>query len=133
MKMQVSPRCDIDRLATWVRYRKQLCRDCRGTCCSLPVEVRVTDLVRMELLDPFDADLPAKQIAKRLRKAGVIEHFNFKNELFTLARRANDDCLYLDPQTRLCRIYAQRPETCRNHPQIGPRPGFCAFQPKTAI
>jgi len=95
------------------------------------VEVRVEDLVRMELVDPFDAGLPGKEIARRLRKAGVIEHFNFKHELYTLSRRADGDCLYLDPQTRLCRIYAKRPATCRNHPQIGPRPGYCAFQPKT--
>ncbi|MCK5516299.1 MAG: YkgJ family cysteine cluster protein, partial [Desulfobulbaceae bacterium] len=37
------------------------------------------------------------------------------------------DCLYLDQKTRRCTIYTKRPDTCRNHPQIGPRPGYCAF------
>jgi len=90
--------------------------------------VRISDLVRMKLIHPLEADEPAKQIARRLRKAGLIEHFNFKQAIFTLARRANDDCLYLDQHNRRCTIYDNRPDTCRNHPQVGPRPGYCAFQ-----
>jgi len=121
---------DPERLDTWVRYRPSLCRDCRGTCCSLPVEVRLADLVRMGLADAFEAEEPAKQIARRLMKAGVVEHFNHKRELFTLARHSSGDCLYLDQRTRLCTLYEQRPDTCRNHPQVGPRPGHCAWRPK---
>ena len=128
MKSRSNQHCDVERPSTWIRYRKQLCRQCVGSCCSLPVEVRVADLVRMGVLQPFEADEPAKQIARRLSKAGIITHFNFKHEIFTLTRLANDDCLYLDQQTRLCTIYDRRPDTCRNHPRIGPRPGFCAFQ-----
>jgi Fe-S-cluster containining protein len=45
-------------------------------------------------------------------------------------RMGNNDCLYLDRKSRLCTIYDLRPDTCRNHPKIGPRPGFCAFKPK---
>lgn len=119
-----------DRLETWVKYRQSLCRDCHSTCCTLPVEVRLPDLIRMDLADAFEQDEPAKQIARRLMKAGVVEHFNHKHELFTLARRSNGDCLYLDARTRLCTLYEQRPDTCRNHPQIGPRPGYCAWRPK---
>ena len=84
----------------------------------------------MELIDAFEAEEPAKQLAKRLKKSGLIDHFNFKHEIFTLARRANDDCIFLDQRSRRCTIYSQRPATCRNHPQIGPRPGFCAYQPQ---
>ncbi|GAB3381216.1 YkgJ family cysteine cluster protein [Azotobacter armeniacus] len=121
---------DPDRLETWVRYRPSLCRDCQATCCSLPVEVRLGDLIRMGLADAFEQDEPAKQIARRLMKAGIVEHFNHKREIFTLSRHSNGDCLYLEPRTRLCTLYEQRPDTCRNHPQIGPRPGYCAWQPK---
>ena len=101
-----------------------------GTCCTMPVEVKLSDLIRMGVVDEFETGEPAKQIAKRLMKAGLIEHFNFKNSIFTLARRSNDDCIYLDARTRRCTIYEKRPNTCRNHPQIGPRPGFCAFRSK---
>ncbi len=94
----------------------------------MPVEVKLFDLVRLGLIDEFELGEPPKQIAKRLQKAGVIEHFNFRNSIFTLARRSNGDCRYLDANTRLCIIYEKRPNTCRNHPQIGPRPGYCAYQ-----
>ncbi|HSH12938.1 MAG TPA: YkgJ family cysteine cluster protein [Desulfurivibrionaceae bacterium] len=119
---------DLTRTATWTRYRQSLCAECQGWCCRLPVEVRVEDLLRMEIIDAFEADEAPKVLAKRLRKSGIIDHFNFKNSLFTLARRANDDCIYLDAQSRRCTIYERRPPTCRNLPNVGPRPGYCAFR-----
>ncbi|CDZ95432.1 Fe-S-cluster oxidoreductase [Pseudomonas saudiphocaensis] len=92
--------------------------------------MRIDDLIRLELVDAFEREEPAKSIARRLTKAGVIEHFNQKNGTFTLTRLTNGDCLYLDRQTRLCTVYERRPDTCRNHPKIGPRPGYCAYQQK---
>nr|WP_320116343.1 YkgJ family cysteine cluster protein [uncultured Desulfuromonas sp.] len=121
---------DLERLSTWSRYHSGLCDNCRATCCTMPVEVKIDDLIRMEILSEFDRREPLKKLAKQLKKQGVIDHFNFKNEVFTLSRMANDDCLYLDSATRRCTIYAQRPDTCRNHPHIGPRPGYCPFQPR---
>jgi Fe-S-cluster containining protein len=119
---------DVDRLETWSRWRNGLCDSCVANCCTMPVEVRLPDLVQLGLVDPFEAEHEApKQIAKRLSKAGLIEHFNFKHELFTLARRASGDCHFLDAQTRRCTVYAQRPSTCRKHPQVGPRPGHCPY------
>lgn len=117
--------------ATWQKYAKKLCKSCRGTCCSLPVEVKSIDLVRMGLVDSFELEENPKFIARRLIKEQVVEHYHGKSETFTLARMANGDCLYLDRCSRRCTIYEQRPETCRNHPHIGPRPGFCAYIPKS--
>lgn len=94
----------------------------------MPVELRLADLIRLNLVDPFEAEHEApKQIARRLAKAGLIEHFNFKHSIFTLARRASGDCRFLDAFTRRCSVYEQRPDTCRKHPQRGPRPGYCAY------
>lgn len=121
---------DLARTETWLKYRKGLCDTCQSSCCTMPVEVKLPDLIRMGVVDEFEAGEPAKQIARRLEKAGIVAHFNFKNEIYTLARRANNDCIYLDANTRRCTIYDQRPNTCRNHPQIGPRPGFCAYRPQ---
>lgn len=119
---------DVDRCDTWTRYRNGLCEDCAANCCTMPVEVRLADLVRLGLVDPFEAEHEApKLIAKRLLKAGLIDHFNFRHSLFTLARRANGDCTHLHPQTRRCTVYTQRPDTCRKHPQVGPRPGYCPY------
>lgn len=123
---------DLDRLETWVRYRNGLCGDCRATCCTMPVEVRLDDLVRLGVVDEFERGEPIRLIARRLEKARIIDHFNHKQEVFTLARRASGDCLYLHAQTRRCTVYERRPTTCRQHPQIGPRPGHCAWQPLPA-
>jgi Fe-S-cluster containining protein len=119
---------DVDRCETWTRYKAGLCDTCAANCCTMPVEVKLADLVRLGLVDPFEAEHEdPKHIAKRLSKAGVIEHFNFKNSIFSLARRASGDCQFLDANTRRCTVYAQRPNTCRLHPQIGPRPNHCPY------
>lgn len=124
---------DVDRCETWTRYRAGLCDSCHAHCCTMPVEVRLPDLVRLGLVDPFEAEHEApKQIARRLEKAGRVDHFNFKHGIFTLARRANGDCLYLDAVTRRCTVYEKRPDTCRKHPQVGPRPGHCPYGPRQA-
>jgi Fe-S-cluster containining protein len=121
---------DVNDISSWTKYKSQLCPECRANCCTMPVEVKVEDLVRMGAITAFDAEEPLKKLAKKLRKEGVVEHFNFKNQIFTLVRFANDDCLYLDHTSRRCRIYEKRPDTCRNHPLIGPRPGFCPYEQK---
>lgn len=87
----------------------------------------------MGLMDEFLVQEDPKFIARRLIKQRVIEHFHARTATFTLARRANGDCIYLDGQTRRCTIYGFRPDTCRNHPQIGPRSGYCAFRVKKAV
>lgn len=89
------------------------------------------DLIRLGWVDAFEAEHEsAKNIAKRLTKAGSVGHFNFKHEIFTLARRANGDCCNLDSVTRRCKVYEVRPSTCRLHPQVGPKPGHCPYGPK---
>jgi hypothetical protein len=129
MKPAVIHFSDLDRTGTWLKYRTGLCDSCQATCCTMPVEVKLADLVRMGVVDAFEAEHePPKNIAKRLSKARIVGQFNHKHGIFTLARRANGDCLYLDTDSRRCSIYGVRPNTCRNHPTIGPRPGFCAYR-----
>ena len=119
---------NVDNCDTWTRYRSGLCNSCAANCCTMPVEVKLPDLVRLELVDPFEVEHEEpKTIAKRLLKAGLIEHFNFKNSIFTLSRRANGDCTNLDAKTRRCTVYEKRPNTCRLHPQVGPKPGYCPY------
>ncbi|MEY2684096.1 MAG: hypothetical protein RJA09_1240 [Pseudomonadota bacterium] len=123
---------DVDRVSTWTRYRQGLCDSCAANCCTMPVEVKLPDLVRLGWVDPFEAEHEApKQIAKRLMKSGQVDHFHFKTGIYTLAQRASGDCLMLDAQTRRCTVYEQRPNTCRLHPQVGPRPGHCPYGEKS--
>jgi len=111
---------DVDRLDTWTRYRAGLCDTCAANCCTMPLEVQLPDLVRLELVDPFEAEHEElRHIAKRLLKARLIDHFNHKNAIFTMARRASGDCNFLDPKTRLC--------TCMTS---GPRPAACTRRRK---
>jgi uncharacterized protein len=131
--IHMPPPVDVNRLDTWTRYRNGLCDSCVANCCTMPVEVKLPDLVRLGVVDPFEAEHDdLKQIAKRLMKAGVIDHFYFKQGLYTLAQRANGDCQYLDATTRRCTVYEQRPTTCRKHPQVGPRPNYCPYQLRQA-
>ena len=100
----------------------------------MPLEVQLPDLVRLGLVDAFEAahDEP-RRIAKRLQKARLIDHFNHKNVLFTMARRSSGDCNFLHPTTRQCTVYDQRPDTCRLHPQKkSPKPGYCAYGARAA-
>ncbi|CAG35280.1 conserved hypothetical protein [Desulfotalea psychrophila LSv54] len=129
--IMLPPDSSIEQTSTWTKYNRRLCDQCQGTCCSLAVEVKASDLLRMEVTDQFELEENPKKIAKRLKKEGLIEHFRQKDGIFTLARMANGDCIYLHPKTRRCTIYPQRPDTCRNHPQVGPRPGYCAFKAKS--
>lgn len=121
---------NVDNIATWAKYSKRLCDHCGATCCSLPVEVQSSDLIRMELMAEFELQEDLKHTAKRLMKQHLVEHFHSKTKTFTLARMASGDCIFLDSRTRRCTIYLQRPDTCRNHPQVGPRSGYCAFKKK---
>lgn len=115
---------------TWIRYKKRMCNDCMATCCSLPVEIKPADLVRMEMMAACEEEDDLRYIARRLMKAGVVEHYHHRSATLTLARMANGDCRFLDSGSRRCTIYEKRPDTCRNHPQIGPRPGYCAYTRK---
>ena len=121
---------DLDRTDTWIKYERTMCSSCVSSCCTMPVEVRFNDLLRLGLVQEFEREEPRKNIAKRLQKEGIVERFHQKSEIFPLVRMGNNDCLYLHRKTRLCTVYDLRPETCRNHPKIGPRPGFCAYKPK---
>lgn len=130
MKPNLIAAAEIDRLDTWARYSAPMCGSCVSSCCTLPVEVKIKDLIRIGIVDEFELGDPPKNIAKRLQKEGIVERYNQKSEIFTLQRMSNNDCLYLDRKSRLCTIYEKRPDTCRNHPRVGPRPGYCAYKPK---
>lgn len=121
---------DIEDLDTWTKYRNKLCDSCIANCCRMPVEATIDDLIRMGVVDAFAAEEPLKRTANGLKKAGIIEHYNPSRAIFTLARRANLDCIYLDESTRRCTIYPVRPEICRKHPQVGPKPGYCPYEAK---
>jgi hypothetical protein len=78
MGMNTKGRGDVDETSTWAKHKQRLCVPCRANCCTMPVEVMFDDMVRMDLLSVFDADVPMKKLANQLKKEGLVEHFNSK-------------------------------------------------------
>lgn len=124
---------DIDRPSTWKPYRTGLCDNCWGSCCTMPVEVKLSDLLRIGIVSEDEAAGSIKKLAKRLSKEGYISSYRAGTELFMLTQRQGRDCYFLHPETRLCTVYEKRPDVCRQFPSIGPRPGFCPVIPKKAF
>ena len=119
-----------DRPGSWVRFTPGLCTDCRADCCGLPVEVRGEDLVRLGLVDEYQwQDSPSKA-ARRLVREGVLQSWRGGTGIGILAQKHGRDCLFLDGDRR-CTVYEDRPRTCREHPAVGPRPGFCPARKKS--
>lgn len=116
---------DLDRPSTWVRFKPSMCNSCQSFCCRLPVDATIPDLIRMGVLSEDDAEESPRKIAKKLKD--IIVSFRASRMIFTLAQKANGDCLYLNEQ-RQCSIYHNRPNVCRQFPQVGPRPDFCPYK-----
>lgn len=121
---------DIDRPSTWKLYRKGMCDTCWGGCCTMPVEVKLSDLVRLGCVTEDEALGSMKKLARRLSKEGLISSYRQGTELFMLSQKNVRDCYFLDSRTRLCTVYSKRPDVCREFPSIGPRPTFCPMTTK---
>lgn len=91
----------------------------------MPVEVKLSDLIRLGVTDEDEASGSVRKLANRLKREGIIVSYRQGTDFFMLSQKANRDCRYLDSFTRRCTVYEKRPDTCRGFPQIGPRPGFC--------
>lgn len=116
-------------LNKWSLYKKGMCETCEGLCCYMPVEVKTQDLVRLGILDEFHLELSIKKQTREALKYPGISRYTSSTERFTLSQKPDGSCFFLDSNKR-CTQYATRPDTCRNHPQIGPKPQFCAYMKK---
>jgi uncharacterized protein len=122
---------DKDRPSTWIKYDVQNCQKCTGACCTMPVEVKASDLVRLQIITQDEIDQSIKKAAKKLKKEGYITSYREGSEFFMLTQKANQDCYFLDTKTRLCTVYEKRPDTCRDFPEVvGPKVKFCPYQKK---
>jgi Fe-S-cluster containining protein len=121
----------IDRPDTWKLFRSvQQCQECFAGCCTLPVEVSASDLLRLELTTEDELGRSAKRVYSRLKREGFIRSYFASKGIFILEQKGNRDCVFLDSNSRRCTVYERRPEVCRQFPKIGPRPGFCPERPK---
>ena len=122
---------EIDRISTWTQFAGAAqCEGCFAGCCTLPVEVSADDLLRLEAISEDERNGSLKKLFRRLHREGIARSFHSVSGFFILEQRNGRDCIYLHPTTRRCTVYERRPETCRNFPRVGPKPGYC---PKTRI
>jgi Fe-S-cluster containining protein len=117
-------------LRYWIPYKKGMCESCIGTCCYMPVELMIDDLIRLDILDIFHTEFSLKEQIKIALKAPGIKRYTPSSEKFTLTQKPSGACFYLTEQGK-CSVYEKRPNTCRNHPRIGPKSNFCAYLKKT--
>ncbi len=121
---------DVGKPSTWIRFRPSLCDDCTGGCCTLPVEVTASDLLRLKVISEDEAVGSLKRPAQRLKKEKIVQSFRAATGLFILAQAPNGACVFLD-KSRRCTVYEDRPDVCRKFPTIlGPRVGFCPHEKK---
>lgn len=116
-------------LSRWTYYKKGMCDTCEGLCCYMPVEVTISDLIRLGILADFHLEMSLREQMKDALKHPAVSRYTASTEKYTLAQKPDSSCFFLDANKR-CTLYDQRPDTCRNHPKIGPRPNFCAYMKK---
>jgi hypothetical protein len=113
----------------WTHFKSGMCDSCEGLCCYMPVEVTTSDLIRLGVLVEFHLELSLKEQIKEAIKHPSVLRYTASTEKYTLSQKSDSSCYYLDINKK-CTKYEIRPDTCRNHPKIGARPGFCAYLKK---
>jgi uncharacterized protein len=110
--------------STWKKYTKNSCKDCAATCCTMPIEIRFEDLIKLNLVSETDLLKPLKGIVARLKKEKVITAYREESGLFAMKQTAEGRCRYLIDNK--CSVYKNRPLVCRAFPvTAGWRHGFC--------
>ncbi len=107
---------DKDNPRTWRAYAPSLCQSCMATCCTMPAEVELQDLVRLGFVEADEFESSPRKTVQRLTKEKIIRSYREKTGLFILDQKSNGDCVLLDSQTRLCTVYENRPQMCRDFP-----------------
>lgn len=109
---------------SWLKYTKNSCKSCKATCCSMPIEVRFEDLVRLNLISEDDLSTPLKKLVARLKKEKIITAYREESGLFAMKQTAEGKCRYLVGNS--CSVYKNRPLVCRAFPiEMGWRHGYC--------
>lgn len=120
----------LDHLNRWTKYKKGLCRDCQASCCYMPVELTLEESFQLLEMDDFVKELSEKEQLKLVLANEAIKRYTPSTKKLTLAVHPDGRCWFLDAKSKQCTRYDLRPSTCRQHPQVGPRPGFCAYLKK---
>lgn len=85
------------------------CTGCGACCTGAPGYVWVNQAEMIGLADAMNVSL--KQFQRRYtRRVGI---------RYSLTERPGGDCVFFDPERRVCRVYDIRPRQCRTWPFWG--------------
>ena len=119
---------DKENPTSWLKYTKNSCNKCVATCCTMPIEVRFEDLIRLNFITEDDLAVPLKKLVARLKKENVITAYREESGLFAFKQTAEGKCRYLVGNR--CGVYKTRPLVCRAFPiEMGWRWGYCPQKP----
>ncbi len=119
---------DKENPKSWIEYNKNSCKTCAATCCTMPIEVRWEDLVKLNLIEDSELSKPLKSIVAKLKKEKVITAYRSESGLFAMRQTSEGKCRYLIGNR--CGVYKNRPLVCRAFPiEMGWRHGFCPQKP----
>ncbi len=119
---------DKENPKSWIKYTKNSCKGCVATCCTMPIEVRWEDLVRLNLIEDSELSKPLKTIVAKLKKEKVITAHRPESGLFAMKQTSEGKCRFLVGNK--CGVYKNRPLVCRAFPiEMGWRHGFCPQKP----
>lgn len=119
---------DKENPKTWIKFTKNSCQKCIATCCTMPIEIRWEDLLRLGFVDADDLLQPLKKTVARLKKQKVITAYREESGLFAFRQTKEGKCRYLIGNR--CGIYEKRPLVCRAFPlRMGWRHGYCPQKP----
>src|SRR5256885_986837 len=97
---------EIQNPSTWMKFKSSLCEGCWAGCCTLPAEVSLNDLIRLEVVNEDEARESLSKVARKLMRKGIVRAYRAKPGLFILEQTSAGDCIFLD-QNRRCRVYAK--------------------------
>lgn len=115
---------------SWINFHKTLCDSCLAACCSLQLEITVTDLLALKLISEEETEtIYRKELYSQLQRRGIVERYNSKSDKFILARKPSGECIFLSNEKR-CQVYDSRPHVCRQFPLNEYFGGKCPYKRK---
>jgi hypothetical protein len=85
----------LNDLRDWLPFKKEMCETCVGTCCFMPVELMIPDLITLDILQEFHLELAIKEQIKEALKHPAIKRYTASTEKFTLNQKPDGSCFYL--------------------------------------
>ena len=96
-----------------------ICLNCTAACCKLKVLVSKEEYFKYMALNMQDDFIKESTlyISENPKHEGRESYFDniLIHEFASLKKNSKGDCIHLDRKTRLCGIYENRPQACKDY------------------